>query len=250
MRDAGQLAAQVLDYITPHIVPGISTLKINDLCHDYILKNNAIPAPLNYRGFPKSVCTSINEVICHGIPNAEEVLKDGDIINIDVTVILNEYHGDTSRMFLVGDNVSEDARKLVDVTHSCMMAGIETIASGSRLSAIGQAIQPLAEQHGYGVVRDFCGHGIGKVFHTEPSVLHYAYDDKNYDMRFRKGMCLTVEPMINQGTWHMEMMRDGWTAKTKDRKLSAQFEHTLAVTEDGYEIFTLSPNGWYKPPYV
>mgnify|MGYP001332141003 CR=1 FL=1 len=248
MRAAGKLAAETLDFITPHVQPGVSTLKLNDLCHDFILKHNAVPAPLNYRGFPKSICTSVNDVVCHGIPSANHILKDGDIVNIDVTVIVDGYHGDTSRMFYAG-TPSPEAKKLVEITYECMMAGIETIRSGSWLSNVGKAIEALAHEHNFGVVREFCGHGIGSEFHTDPMVLHYANNDRRYDLRLRKGMCFTVEPMINQGTWETEMMDDGWTAKTADRKLSAQFEHTMAVTENGVEIFTKSPAGYTFPPY-
>lgn len=246
MRAAGQLAARVLDMITPHVQVGVSTEKINQLCHEFTLRHNAIPAPLNYKGFPKSVCTSINEVVCHGIPTPKRLLKDGDIINIDVTVILDGYHGDTSRMYWVGD-VSDEAKKLTDVTFDCMWAGINTVTSGSKLSAIGGAIQKEADKHNYGVVQDFCGHGLGKVFHEAPSVLHYAWSNPLLDVRLRKGVCLTIEPMINTGTWECDVLKDGWTAVTKDGGLSAQFEHTLAVTEDGYEIFTLSPEGLDRP---
>ncbi|MDD9911867.1 MAG: type I methionyl aminopeptidase [Alphaproteobacteria bacterium] len=249
MRAAGQLAAQVLDFITPHVEVGTNTLKLNDLCHDFILKHNATPAPLNYKGFPKSICTSINDVVCHGIPSEKDILKDGDIVNIDVTVILDGYHGDTSRMYLVG-NVSDEARKLVDDTYEAMMIGINTIKSGSYLSEVGKAIQEYSDKRCYGVVRDFCGHGLGKVFHESPPVLHYYPQIGCEDFRLRKGTTFTVEPMINLGTWEAETMEDGWTARTKDRKLSAQFEHTLAVTEDGVETFTESPKGWHKPPYA
>lgn len=246
MRDAGQLAARTLDMITPHVQPGVSTEKINQLCHDFIVKHNAVPAPLNYRGFPKSVCTSINEVVCHGIPNAKQTLKEGDIVNIDVTAILDGYHGDTSRMFWAGD-VSDEARKLTQVTFDALWAGIKTVQSGSRLSAIGQAIQDVADVHKYGVVRDFCGHGLGKVFHEEPAVLHYAWHNPLQDVRLRKGVTFTIEPMINTGTWECEVLDDDWTAVTKDGGLSAQFEHTLAVTDEGYEIFTESLEGLAHP---
>jgi len=248
MRAAGQLAARVLDMITPHVVPGISTEKIDQLCHAFIIEHNAIPAPLNYRGYPKSVCTSINEVVCHGIPDAKRILQAGDIINIDVTVILDGYHGDTSRMYWV-DEVSDEAKKLTDVTFDSMWAGINTVKSGSKLSAIGGAIQAVADKHNYGVVQDFCGHGLGKVFHEAPSVLHYAWQNPMMDVRLRKNVCLTIEPMINVGTWECKVLEDDWTAVTLDGKLTAQFEHSLAVTEDGYEIFTHSPEGLDRPPY-
>lgn len=248
MRKAGRLAAEVLDMVTEHVKEGVSTLALNDICHDFILKNNAIPAPLNYKGFPKSICTSRNEVVCHGIPNAEEKLEDGDILNIDVTVILDGYHGDTSRMFLVG-NVSDEAKKLVQTTYEAMMAGIETVKSGSFISDIGKAIQPVAETQGYSVVREYCGHGIHKVFHDEPQILHYAFNDPRFDKRLKKGVTFTIEPMVNIGGWETELMGDDWTVKTLDRTLSAQFEHTMAVTPEGVEIFTQSPAGMDKPPY-
>lgn len=246
MRNAGELAARTLDFITPKIEPGITTEQINRWVHDFTIEHNAIPAPLNYRGFPKSVCTSINDVVCHGIPNEQTILKEGDIVNIDVTSILDEYHGDTSRMFLVGD-VSDEARKLVQTTYDAMMAGIKTVQSGSYLSDIGKAIEHKCTPHAYGVVRDFCGHGIGKVFHENPQVLHYAYDDKRADCRLRKGMTFTVEPMVNIGGFDCYIEEDNWTARTSDGSLSAQFEHTLAVTENGFEIFTQSPRGWHHP---
>jgi methionyl aminopeptidase len=253
MRAAGQFAAEVLDYITPFIKPGVSTQYINDLCHDYITKHGHIPAPLNYRGpvcpFPRSVCTSVNEVVCHGIPSPKHILKNGDIMNLDVTTIVDGFHGDHSRMFLIGE-VSAEARKLVDVTHEAMMAGIKTIRSGSYLSDIGKAIQAVAHAHGYSVVEDFCGHGIGRVFHEDPQVLHYDSGDDRYDMRLKKGMTFTVEPMINLGLVGTEVLDDGWTAVTVDGKLSAQFEHTIAVTDSGCDILTLSPKGWHKPPYT
>lgn len=246
MRDAGKLAARVLDMITPHVAPGVDTEKLNRLCHDFIVEHNAVPAPLNYKGFPKSICTSANEVVCHGIPSADHVLKDGDILNIDVTVILNGYHGDTSRMFWAGD-VSDEAKKLTKVTYDCMWAGINTVKSGSRVSEIGKAIQKLADRYNYGVVRDFCGHGLGSKFHEEPAVLHYAPQPMFGDARLRKGATLTIEPMINTGTWECEVLEDDWTAVTCDGGLSAQFEHSLAVTEDGFEIFTESLEGLDHP---
>lgn len=239
MRAAGQLAAQTLDMITPHVQAGISTLELDRLCHEYILAHNATPAPLNYRGFPKSICTSINDVVCHGIPAAEDVLQDGDIINIDVTVILDGWHGDSSRMFTVGQ-VASAAQKLVDDTHTAMMKGIATVQSGSWLSDIGQAIQTFADEQGYSVVQDYCGHGIGAKFHEQPMVLHYHPYPAGCDVRIRKGMVFTVEPMLNLGTYACEVMKDDWTVRTQDRKLSAQWEHTLAVTDDGYEILTQS----------
>ena len=249
MQAAGRFAAEVIDHVTPMIKAGISTQEVNDICHKFIVEHGHIPAPLNYRGFPKSVCTSLNEVVCHGIPDKNTLLKDGDIMNLDVTVIVDGFHGDHSRMFLIGD-VSDEARKLVDVTYEAMMAGIKTVKSGSYLSDIGKAIEKIAHKHGYGVVEDFCGHGIGRVFHEDPQVLHYDPQEPQLDMRLKKGMTFTIEPMINLGTPENEVLEDGWTAVTLDRKLSAQFEHTITVTDSGYEIFTLSPKGWHKPPYT
>ena len=248
MRVAGKLAAETLDFIAPHVKPGVSTEELDTLCHDFITGHGAIPAPLNYRGFPKSVCTSVNEVICHGIPSPACVLKDGDILNIDVTVIVDGFHGDTSRMFFAG-NVSPERQKLVEVTYEAMMRGIGAVKSGAMLSDIGRAIQSYAEGEGYSVVRDFCGHGIGEVFHTEPMVLHYDPQNPALDMKLRKGMTFTVEPMINVGTYDGITQDDEWTVLTADGQDSAQFEHTIAVTKDGCEILTTSPTGLDKPPY-
>lgn len=247
MRKAGRLAAEVLDFITPHVAPGISTGQLDTLCHDFIIAHGAIPAPLNYRGFPKSICTSINHVVCHGIPDDAKKLQNGDSVNIDITVILDGWHGDTSRMFLVGDKVSVKAKKLTQITYDCMMLGIEAVRPGATLGDIGHAIQDCAEHSRYSVVRDFCGHGIGRVFHDAPSVLHYG--KPGVGMRLEEGMFFTVEPMINVGNYDVKILQDGWTAVTKDRQLSAQFEHTIAVTADGFEIFTESPKGWHCPPY-
>jgi methionyl aminopeptidase len=252
MRQAGKLAAEVLDHVTDHVKPGVTTNYLNDICHNYIIKNNAIPAPLNYRGsgnappFPKSICTSINHVICHGIPD-NTILKEGDILNIDVTVILDGYYGDTSRMYWVGEP-SIKAKRLTNVTYEAMMLGIEQVKPGATLGDIGNAIQTYVEKHNYSVVRDYCGHGIGKVFHTEPSILHYG--KKGEGLILQEGMFFTVEPMVNAGSYHTKLnQHDGWTVTTKDRSLSAQFEHTLAVTKDGFEIFTLSPKNYTQPPY-
>ena len=245
MRASGKLAAQVLDYITDFVKPGITTLELNNLCHEMIVKNNAIPAPLNYKGFPKSVCTSINHVVCHGIPE-DRKLKNGDIINIDVTVILDGWHGDTSRMFHVGD-VSVKAKKLTEVTYNSMMKAIEILSKEITLGDIGSTIQTYVEEEGFSVVRDFCGHGIGKVFHKEPNILHYGKSGTG--PKLKAGMIFTIEPMINEGDYETKMLNDGWTAVTKDKKLSAQFEHTVGITETGYEIFTLSKKGLNKPPY-
>ncbi len=252
MRKAGNLAASILDMITDHVVPGVTTEALDKLCHDMCTKAGAIPAPLGYQGaaptpFPKSVCTSINHVVCHGIPN-EKKLREGDIVNIDVTVILDGWHGDTSRMYLVGDKIPVKARKLVDVTYDSLMAGIEVVKPGATLGDIGAAIQEVAEGHRFSVVRDFCGHGLGRVFHCPPSVMHYGQKGKGTVLE--PGMFFTIEPMINTGHYATKVLKsDGWTAVTRDRSLSAQFEHSLAVTEDGFEIFTLSPKGLTKPPY-
>jgi methionyl aminopeptidase len=246
MRRAGQLAAEVLDFITPTVKPGVTTEELDRLCHGFILDHGAVPAPLNYRGFPKSICTSINHVVCHGIPG-DRKLMDGDIINIDITVILNGWYGDTSRTFLVGDKVPLKARRLVDITYEAMMRGIEVVKPGVHLGAIGYAIQSFAETQRFSVVRDFCGHGIGRVFHAAPSVLHYGRPTEGPVLQ--EGMFFTIEPMINAGRYEVKILSDGWTAVTKDKSLSAQFEHTVAVTADGYEIFTLSPAGHTRPPY-
>jgi methionyl aminopeptidase len=246
MRRAGKLAAEVLDFITPSVKPGTTTEVLDRLCHGFIADHGAIPAPLNYRGFPKSICTSINHVVCHGIPG-DRKLMDGDIVNIDVTVILNGWYGDTSRTYLVGDKVALKARRLVDVTYDAMMLGIAAVKPGVTLGAIGHAIQNFAEAQRFSVVRDFCGHGIGRVFHAAPSVLHYGKPGDGVVLQ--EGMFFTIEPMINAGRYEVKILGDGWTAVTKDKSLSAQFEHTVAVTADGHEIFTLSPAGYTKPPY-
>src|SRR5262245_17709625 len=246
MRQAGGLAAETPDFITPHVHPGVATDELDALCHGFIVGHDAIPAPLNYRGFPKSICTSINHVVCHGIPG-ERRLMEGDILNIDVTVIVDGWHDDTSRMFFVGERVSIKARRLVDVTYEAMMRGIAVVQPSIRIGAIGDAIQRYAESHRYSVVRDFCGHGVGQVFHDAPSILHYGHPDEGPVLR--EGMFFTVEPMINAGRWEVKILSDGWTAVTKDRSLSAQFEHTIAVTAAGYEICTISPAGLHRPPY-
>ena len=245
MRKAGRLAAETLDMIVPHVKPGVSTEELDRICHEFIVGHGAVPAPLNYRGFPKSICTSINHVVCHGIPG-ERVLKDGDIMNVDITVILDGWHGDTSRMFFVGD-VKLKARRLCDITYEAMMRGIATVKPGARLGDIGHAIQTYAEGMRCSVVRDFCGHGLGRVFHDAPNVLHYG--DPGAGLELREGMFFTVEPMINLGKWQVKLLNDGWTAVTRDRSLSAQFEHSVGVTADGVEIFTTSPKGLHQPPY-
>lgn len=234
MRVAGKLAASVLEMIGPHVQAGVTTDELNTLCHEYILAHDAIPAPLNYNGFPKSVCTSVNQVVCHGIPN-DKKLKNGDIINIDVTVIKDGYHGDTSKMFTVG-KITPFAEKLIRVTQECLYLGIEMVKPGVNLRDIGRAIQEHAEKNRFTVVREYCGHGIGRIFHEEPQVLHY--DSPNNQLILQPGMCFTIEPMINAGSRHVRLLGDGWTVITKDRKLSAQWEHTIAVTESGHEVLT------------
>ena len=236
MRKAGKLAAQTLDYVTPFVKVGVSTQELDTICHDFILQHGAIPAPLGYRGYPKSICTSINHVVCHGIPGAKK-LQDGDIINIDVTVILDGWHGDTSRMFCIG-KVGIRGRKLVDITFEAMMRGIEVVKPGATLGDIGHAIQKYAEANGFSVVRDFCGHGIGRIFHSSPSVVHYGKPGQGLELK--KGMFFTIEPMINAGKYGVKILDDGWTAVTRDMSLSAQWEHSLGVTDTGYEIFTVS----------
>ncbi len=245
MRKAGRLAAETLDFITPHVQPGVTTDELDKLCHDFIVEHDAIPAPLNYRGFPKSICTSINHVVCHGIPGPRR-LREGDILNIDVTVILDGWYGDTSRMFCVG-KPSVKAARLVSVTYEAMMRGIEVVRPGAHFGDIGHAIQSFAEKQRCSVVRDFCGHGLGRVFHDSPNVLHYGRPGEGPEIK--KGMFFTIEPMINLGKYQVKMLDDGWTAVTRDKSLSAQFEHSIGVTDDGYEIFTLSPKGWHHPPY-
>ena len=236
MRRAGEMAYELLDFLAPMVQPGVTTLELNDEAERWTKARGARSAPLGYYGFPKSICTSVNEVVCHGIPNAKQVLKDGDIINIDVTPIVDGFHGDTSRTFLVG-SPSEKARKLVEVTEKCMYLGIEAVKPGGTVGDIGYAIQTYAEGLGYSVVRDFVGHGVGKTFHTGPQVPHYGLPGDGE--RLRTGMVFTIEPMINEGTHEVKVLADKWTAVTKDRKLSAQFEHTIAVTNDGYEILTM-----------
>jgi methionyl aminopeptidase len=235
MRKAGRLAAKLLQHLESMVKPGVSTLQINDEAERWTQAHGAKSAPLGYKGFPKSICTSVNEVICHGIPNAKQILRDGDIINIDVTLIVDGYHGDTSKTFLVG-NPSPKAKRLVEVTEECRRRGIAEVKPGARIGDIGAAIQEYAEAEGFSVVRDFVGHGISNVFHTAPDIPHYGTRGKG--KRLRPGMVFTIEPMINEGTWEVEVLSDGWTALTRDRKLSAQCEHTLAVTEDGVEILT------------
>jgi|TARA_B110000259_G_C14033813_1_gene408104 methionyl aminopeptidase len=244
MRKAGCLAAEILDYIGDFVRPGITTNELNDLCHNKIIENDAIPAPLNYKGFPKSVCTSINHVICHGIPS-DKKLKNGDMINIDVTVIIDGWHGDTSRTYYAGKPPIK-AKRLCQTTYEAMMLGIEQVKPEATLGDIGYVIQKYAEDAGYSVVRDYCGHGIGKVFHTEPNVLHYG--KKNTGLILKEGMFFTIEPMINEGRKETILSKhDNWTVTTRDKSLSAQFEHTIGVTKNGYEIFTKSPKGLDHP---
>ncbi len=245
MRRAGRLAAETLDFITPHVRAGVTTDELDRLCHRFICDHDAVPAPLNYRGYPKSICTSLNHVVCHGIPGPR-ALHDGDILNIDVTVILDGWHGDTSRMFTVGA-VPVKAAKLIDVTHECLERGIAAVRPGARFGDIGHTIQTHAEAQRCSVVRDFCGHGLGRTFHAEPHVMHYGAAGTGPEMR--EGMFFTIEPMINAGRHAVKLLSDGWTAVTRDRSLSAQFEHTVAVTKDGHEVFTRSPEGLEKPPY-
>jgi methionyl aminopeptidase len=238
MRVAGQLASQVLLMIEPHVVPGVSTQELNDRCHDFIVnEQQAIPAPLNYRGFPRSICTSVNHQVCHGIPG-QRVLKSGDIVNIDITVIKDGYHGDTSKMFYVGPP-SVRSRRLVELTYEAMLLGIHSVKPGIRLGDIGHAIQSFVEKNRCSVVREYCGHGIGKEFHEDPQVLHYGKPGTGETLV--PGMTFTIEPMVNAGKRHVRLLPDQWTVVTKDHSLSAQWEHTILVTEDGYEVLTRRP---------
>jgi methionyl aminopeptidase len=237
MRVAGRLAAQQLEMIEQYVRPGVTTGELDRICHEYtVTEQDAIPAPLNYRGFPKSICTSVNHVVCHGIPSDTKKLKSGDIINIDVTVIKDDYHGDTSKTFLVG-KCSVLAQRLAKVAQECMYRGIEIVKPGVHLGDIGHVIQTYAEKNNFSVVREYCGHGIGRVFHEDPQVLHYGKPGTG--LMLEPGMTFTIEPMINAGKRHVRLLPDEWTVVTKDHKLTAQWEHTLAVTEDGFEIFTL-----------
>ena len=245
MRKAGRLAAETLDFITPHIKAGVTTLELNDLCHQFITDHSAIPAPLDYKGFPKATCISVNHVVCHGIPS-EKTLHHGDILNIDITTIVDGWYGDTSRMFWVGD-VSVKARRLTEVTYEALMRAVRMVKPGVTLGDLGHAIQTYAEAARFSVVRDFTGHGLGRVFHAAPTVLHYGNPGEG--LVLEEGMIFTIEPMINTGTWQVKILSDGWTAVTRDRGLSAQFEHSIGVTKDGVEIFTQSPLGLTMPPY-
>jgi len=245
MRAAGRLAAETLDMITPHIRPGVTTGTLDRLCHEFITAHGAAPAPLNYRGFPKSICTSINHVVCHGIPG-ERRLDEGDILNIDVTVVLDGWHGDCSRMYAAGTPATR-ARMLMEVTYEAMMRGVAAVRPGATLGDIGHAIQSYVESHRFSVVRDFCGHGIGRRFHEAPNILHFGRAGEGPVLR--PGMFFTVEPMVNAGRPEVKVLDDGWTAVTRDRSLSAQFEHMVGVTEEGCEVFTRSPAGLHHPPY-
>jgi methionyl aminopeptidase len=239
MRTAGRLAAEVLQVVAPHVKPGVSTAELDRICHDHIVNvQHAIPANVGYKGFPATVCTSVNNVICHGIPSPQKVLKDGDIINIDVTVIKDGWHGDTSRMYFVGQP-STLAKRLVEVTHEAMWRGIRVVRPGATLGDVGAAIQAYAESERFSVVREYCGHGIGQIYHEDPQVLHYGVPGTGLPLR--AGMTFTVEPMINAGARHTRLMPDGWTVVTKDRSLSAQWEHTIAVTDTGFDVLTLAP---------
>lgn len=236
MRATCKLAKEAMEYIAPFVKVGVSTEEINTLCHDFIVKNGAYPSPLNYHGFPKSICTSVNEVICHGIPNKETILKEGDILNIDITTYLNKFHGDTNKTFLVG-KVDPKVEKLVEVTYECLMAGIREVRPGGHIGDIGAVIQEIAHSHGYSVVEDYCGHGIGREFHEAPQVVHVG--KRGTGPQMKPGMTFTIEPMINLGTKDCKVLKDGWTVVTRDKKWSAQFEHTILVTESGHEILTL-----------
>jgi methionyl aminopeptidase len=245
MRAAGRLAAEILDALVPHVVPGVETQELDDIVRSMTIAGGGVPATLGYRGYTHSCCISVNHVICHGIPS-DKKLKDGDIVNIDVTPMLDGWHGDTSRMFLVGD-VPVKAKRLVDVTYECLMAGIAVAKPGNHVGDIGAAIQAIAEKQRYSVVREFCGHGLGRLFHDAPEIVHAGRAGTGPELR--PGMIFTIEPMINIGKAAGKVLEDGWTAVTRDRSLSAQFEHSIGITEDGFEIFTQSPKGWHRPPY-
>ena len=247
MRIAGNLAAKTLDMLTGNIKEGISTAHIDKLGYEFIRDNGGYSAPLFYRGFKKSLCTSLNHVVCHGIPTEDRVLVEGDAINVDVTAIVDKHYGDTSRMFCIG-KTSVKLNNLIDATHESMMRAIKILKPGIKLGDIGYEIQSYVEEKGFSVVRDFCGHGISTTFHESPNILHYG--SKNTGMELKPGMTFTIEPMINAGKFAVKMLNDGWTAVTKDKSLSAQFEHTVGITENGYEIFTESAKGYSKPPYL
>jgi methionyl aminopeptidase len=246
MRRAGLVAAEALDMLVPWVRPGVSTDKLDDLVFEFAMDRKVMPATLNYRGYPRSICTSINHVVCHGQPNPKP-LREGDILNIDVTLIVDGWHGDTSRMFAVGQ-ISRKAERLIDVTYEALMRGIAVVKPGQTTGDIGHAIQSYAESHRCSVVRDFCGHGLGPVFHAPPNILHYG--EPGEGVTLEAGMLFTIEPMINLGKPDVKILADGWTAVTRDRELSAQFEHTVGVTREGCEVFTFSPRGLHKPPYA
>ncbi|MCY4032258.1 MAG: type I methionyl aminopeptidase [Hyphomicrobiales bacterium] len=245
MSAVGRIAAEALDMLADEVRPGVTTEHLDRLAYDFAFDRGCVPAPLNYRGFPKSICTSVNQVVCHGIPNTKK-LREGDILNIDITFIKDGWHGDSSRMYYVG-NVPRKAARLVEITYEAMMRGIKEVRPGTTLGDIGAAIQTFAEENRYSVVRDFCGHGIGLVFHDAPNILHYGR--RGEGITLREGMCFTIEPMINLGKPEVKLLNDGWTAVTKDRSLSAQFEHSIGVSTDGAVIFTRSPTGRDCPPY-
>ncbi len=236
LRNSCILAAQTLDYLGKQLKIGMTTEEIDNIAHDYIKEHNAVPSPLNYHGFPKSICTSKNEVICHGIPTPNDVLQDGDIVNLDVTTYLNKFHGDTNKTYFIG-NVDPEIQKFVQVVHDCMMYGIEQVRPGGKLGDVGAAIEEMAKDHGFGVVHEYCGHGIGRDFHEEPQVLHYG--KRGTGVELKPGMTFTIEPMINMGKRYCKQLKDGWTVVTRDGSWSAQFEHTLVVTEEGYDILTV-----------
>lgn len=238
MKESCQLAAKTLNYIEPFVKPGVSTDELNRLCHEFIVSHGATPSPLNYHGFPKSICTSLNHVICHGIPSPKDVLKDGDIVNVDVTTFFKGFHGDTNKTFLVG-NVNPKIKKLVDVTYECMMLGIAQVRPGAHVGDIGAVIAKLAHKNGYSVVEEYCGHGIGREFHEDPQVVHNS--DEGTGVALKEGMTFTIEPMINLGKRYCRLLSDNWTVVTQDGKPSAQFEHTVLVTSNGYEILTQAP---------
>ncbi len=246
MRVAGKLAAKTLDEVTSFVKPGVTTNYLDKICYEFIKDNGGNSAPLYYKGYPKSVCTSSNHIVCHGIPS-EKILNEGDIINIDVTAIVNDHHGDTSRMFYVGKNIPIKGKKLTEATYESMMKAITIVKPGTKLGDIGSIIQEHVESLGFSVVKDFCGHGIGTVFHKQPNILHYG--KKNTGMKLEPGMTFTIEPMINEGKFDVMILKDGWTAVTKDKLLSAQFEHTIGVTHDSFEIFTESDKNFTIPPY-
>ena len=246
MRKAGRLVAETLDMLVPHMVPGVSTGEIDQLVYDFVTARGSVPATLGYRGYTHSSCISINHVVCHGIPG-DKTLKSGDIVNVDVTPVVDGWHGDSSRMYLIGD-VPLKARRLVEVTYECLMLGIEQARPGNHMGDVAHAIQKHAEGHRYGVVRDFCGHGVGQLFHDAPEVVHVGRPGTGPELR--PGMIFTIEPMINIGRPDVKLLDDGWTAVTRDRSLSAQFEQSIGITEDGCEIFTLSPGGYHQPPYA